>query len=243
MLTVTPPRERRRYGGTVWSLLAHLALIAALFWTIDRDFASVVERGAPLIARRGGGGGGGGGEYVALPALPAPAPRPVAPLLIPKPQPVPVQTVPLTIPEAVPPPADTASPAPAATVSAATGGPGTGPGTGGGAGGGAGTGVGPGNGSGVGPGNGLGGGGQRPRQRRIEIPWGDTPKELRGGSISVLFLVAPDGKPLRITVTPEIRDKGFARKFLDAMRNAEFFPARAPDGLPIGDTITIVWSF
>jgi hypothetical protein len=248
VLAVTPPPVRRRYGGTIWSLLAHLALIAALFWTIDRDFATVVERGAPLSPRRGGGGGGGGG-YVALPALPAPAPRPVTPVVIQQPQPVPVQTVPLTIPETVPPPRDTTPtiPAPTAAPADAPGGPGTGPGTGGGTGGGAGSGNGPGNGAGTGPGNGNGGDGGRGRhaesKRQVFPPTEGVPKELQGRSVSVTFWIGVDGKLLRFDIYPPIEDKGFAKKFAEIMREQEFKPAHGPDGQPVPDSLTYTWTF
>lgn len=245
LLVVTPRRTRRRFGGAVWSLLAHLGLIALLLWTIDRDFATVVERGSPLTPQRGGGGGGGG-EFVALPALPAPAPRPATPPVAQPPQTVPVQTVPVTIPEPIPPPADTTPPTPPASTAAPTGAAGTtGPGTGGGTGGGAGTGIGPGNGAGTGPGDGNGGAGGHGRhaepKRQVMPPMESAPKELRGRPISVTYWVGQDGKVLRFEVRPEIEDKGYAKKFAEAMREQEFKPARGQDGKPVPDSVTFTW--
>ena len=242
--SVLPPRRRRGYGGLLGSVLAHLLLLAILLATIEHDWQSASARGAAFEpARGGGGGGGGGGGYIALPELPRaehPAPVPQA-----RPTPPPEATVPVEAP-APPPPDSTPPPAAgAASAPAPSGGEaGTGPGTGGGAGGGAGTGVGPGTGAGTGPGTGgggAGGTGRKAESRRLILPpMESAPKDLRGQPLAVTFWVSATGKVLRLEVQPEIRDKGYARKFADAMRGYEFRPARGPDGAPVADTVTVV---
>jgi hypothetical protein len=109
---------------------------------------------------------------------------------------------------------------------------GTGAGTGGGTGGGVGPGTGPGTGPDVG-GGGAGGAGTGPQQKRWVIPPENSPKELRGKAIRVTFWVDAAGKVQKVELDPEIRDRGYAKKFLEAMMNYEFRPARGPDGLPM----------
>jgi len=242
--SVLPPRRRRGYGGLLASVLAHLLLLAILLATIKHDWESASARGAAFEPAPGGGGGGGGAGYIALPELP----RAERPAPVPQPQPTPTPrpeaTVPVEAP--VPPPDSTPPPAAAAAPSLAPAGgeAGTGPGTGGGAGGGAGTGVGPGTGAGTGPGRGgggAGGTGRKAESRRLILPpMESAPRELRGQPLSVTFWVSAAGKVLRLEVQPEIRDKGYARKFTDAMRGYEFRPARGPDGVPVADTVTVV---
>jgi hypothetical protein len=42
----------------------------------------------------------------------------------------------------------------------------------------------------------------------------------------------------RVEVDPEIRDRKFAAKLKDTMRNYRFHPAVGPDGTPIAATYT-----
>lgn len=235
---------RRRYGGLVGSLLFHFALILLLYYVINGDFETVIERGTPLSPQRGGGGGGGGGEFVALPAPPQ-APKAAPPPVQRQPEPVVMQSVPVTVPENIPPPVDSVPKAAPEAASSAGGSPGTGPGTGGGTGGGAGTGNGPGTGAGTGPGTGTGGAGGRGRRaeskRQVFPPMESAPKELRGRSISVTFWIGVDGKVLRFEITPPIEDRGYAKKFAEVMREQEFKPARGPDGFPVPDSVTYTW--
>jgi hypothetical protein len=241
--SVTPPRTRRRYAGTVASFLAHLLLIALLFLTVDHDFATAVDRGATLSPLRGGGGGGGGGvQFVALPEPPHPAaaaPKPVVRTT--EPQAVPVVT---KTPETIPPPVEPrpAEPAPSAGPPAPTAGD-AGPGTGGGTGGGTGTGNGP----GTGPGNGPGDGGGRGKGSRLRnttlVPLGDTPKQLRGDTLRFLFTVGSDGHPVKIEIIPEISDRGLREKLLQTLRDWRFLPSRDSNGVAITDTVTITQVF
>lgn len=75
------------------------------------------------------------------------------------------------------------------------------------------------------------------------IPPDDPPKSLRGQSIRVTFWVAADGRVERIAVTPDIPDRGFARRFEESMRNYRFRPARSPAGLPIPGSTTLTVAF
>ena len=69
----------------------------------------------------------------------------------------------------------------------------------------------------------------------------NKPKELRGKAIRVTFWVDPAGKVEKVAFDPEIRDRGYAKKFLEAMLNYEFRPARGPDGAPVpGVTVITV---
>ncbi len=228
------------------SLVAHLVLIALLFFTIDHDFASLVDRGATISPVHGGGGGGGGGvQYVALPATPPAPPRqdtpPVKPTVT-----VPVETVPVKTPETIPPPAETPPVQPTVTAVAPGATPGTGgPGTGGGTGGGTGPGNGPGNGAGNGPGNGNGatGLGTRPVNRQMMPPFAEPPKSLRGTDIFFTFWLDATGKPQKIELKTEIQDKKFRDKVLEALRDWRFSPARDSNGVAVPDTVTASLKF
>lgn len=243
---VTPPSPKRRYGGSVVSLAAHLILIALLLFTIDHDFASAVDRGATISPFHGGGGGGGGGvQFVALPETPRPAPaaaKPVEKAVEPTPLPIVTKT-----PETIPPPVETKPAEPAAAVAttpAASPGDG-GAGTGGGTGGGAGPGNGPGNGAGNGPGNGTGteGLGTRAKQRVLVPILDSPPKSLRGQTVNYTFWVGPDGKVQKVELHPEIQDKGFREKVLRALRDWQFTPARDGHGVMVPDTLTVEYRF
>jgi hypothetical protein len=237
-------RPRRGYGGLIGSVLVHLLLLAILLGTIEHDWETASERGTAFEpARGGGGGGGGGGGYIALPEMP----RAMVPVPKARPAPPAEPAVPVEVPRTVAPPPDSPPVAPVAAAPSAApsgGDAGAGPGTGGGVGGGAGTGVGPGTGAGAGPGTGgggTGGSGRKAESRRLILPpMESAPRDLRGQPLAVTFWVSATGKVLRLEVQPEIRDKGYARKFAEAMRGYEFRPARGPDGSPMADTVTVV---
>lgn len=67
----------------------------------------------------------------------------------------------------------------------------------------------------------------------------DRPKELQGHVVQVTFWIDAAGKVLRVAVAPDIHDRGYSRKFVEAMVNYRFRPARGPDGFPIASTYTI----
>jgi hypothetical protein len=99
-----------------------------------------------------------------------------------------------------------------------------------------------GNGPGAGPGGGPGGEGGKvrpPEPRDMAFPFDTPPKELRGVSLNVTFWVRVDGKVERYTVEPEIKDRGYAKKFDEVMRAFRFTPARAPDGTRVPGTTRI----
>lgn len=226
------------------SVLLHLLIGFVLLVRIRQDFARVLDGGLLRQGTRGGGGGGGGRvAYISLPA-PAPAAPTVVEVEPPKrtPPPVPVTPTP-TPPVQIPPP----EPEPVASAQPAASAPGDsvagmGPGQGGGTGGGTGGGIGPGTGAGVGPGAGTGGGeggrGKAPEPRQLILPPTDPPKELRGVTMTLTFWVDATGKVDRVDVQPEIRDRKFAAKVRDAMRNYRFHPGLGPDGAPIAAIYT-----
>ena len=246
-LVIPVPRRRTAWAFGL-ALALHLALAAFLVSDTGRVWVRALAPGAVTRAQRGGGGGAGGREqgvaYISLPA--APAPRPVA---SPKrsqvvPRPEPAAPVP---PPVVPPATDTArvtAPAAAAAGEIAGAGAGEGAGAGPGAGGGEGGGTGGGVGVGKGPGADGGGSGETaPEPRQLVLPPADYPKEMRGRRVEVTFYVAADGRVERISVAPEIRDGGFARKFEEAMRNYRFRPARSPEGTPVPGITTVTVFF
>jgi hypothetical protein len=71
------------------------------------------------------------------------------------------------------------------------------------------------------------------------VPFGDAPKELKGHKISVTFWLDSAGNVKRVNITPEIPDRGFAKKFLETLESFRFHPARGLDGFPIASTFTI----
>lgn len=225
------------------SVAMHLVLILAV---LRFGLQEAVERGNPLfdfdqLPGGGGGGGTGGAGFVAL--APPPPPPPVAaedvPLVTPTEIPQVAEEPPPT-PEPTPPPPPSGTPA------------GT-EGTGGGSGGGEGTGTGPGTGSGVGPGSGggsgggTGGGGQRgrpPESRALIVPPIDnTPRALRGQQVEVTFYIDAAGAVTALQVVPPIADRGYARKFDEAMRLYRFKPARDADDRAVAGVLVMTVHF
>ena len=235
------PRGSRDSRGLIASVCLHLLFFLVVLAPIGRELARTLTAGNPILEPNRGGGGGDGARYISLPAYPtlrrAPAPS-VAPLAVPpavisSPVPEPAQ-LPLT---------DSVAPAvqpvvsPMSSVGAAKAGPGEGGGTGGGAG----VGIGPGVGGGTGPGTGggEGGRGKGPEPRQFVIPPENAPTDLRGQELKITFWVAADGRVERVEIDPPIRDRGYAKKFLEAMRNYRFRPARSPEGAAIAGSTTI----
>lgn len=241
-----PPRQRRSPLATLLSVGLHLALV---LFAIAGGKAAVDERGNPFadfVQRFGGGGGGGTGgavAYVMLPALPPPPPvevpipevaAVVTPPVAPPEEPV---TPPVTPPVAVP-----ADSVPTGLLAAGSAGSGGGSGGGAGSGQGVGTGSGSGAGSGGGSGGGVGGGGKRgtpPETRQFIVPPLDYPKSLRGRTVEVTFRIDPLGQVSDIDVVPPLPDRGYARKFDEAMRGYRFRPARDPSGTAIAGVMTV----
>jgi len=212
------------------SLALHIAVVLLILAPWGSELYRVLSAGHQALTAGGGGGGGNREAYISLPAS---APRPAAPV-------APVTTAPPVVEQAPTP--EPVQPVPVDTpVTQASAGPGNGEvgdsagGTGPGAGGGTGGGIGPGTGTGTGPGEGGGAGGvgRGPLQKRWVIPPENSPKELRGKAIRVTFWVDAAGKVQKVDLDPEIRDRGYAKKFLEAMMNYEFRPAQGPDGLPV----------
>lgn len=241
-----PVTTRRSPLSALGAILFHTLVI----WLLIRAGTTIIEpRGelGRMLEQAGGGGGGGGqGGDVAfvMTTPPPPAPAPVVETPVPTPTFVP------------PPPAPTQTPTPEpvtpAPATAAPAGGAVSAGTGGGSGGGQGTGQGPGTGSGVGPGSGGGtgggvaGGGREgtpPQWNFMPPPLEGIPKSLRGKSVEVTFRLDATGKVLDFDVVPPITDRGYARKFAEAMRDIRFRPARDGDGRPVPGTITLSFEF
>ncbi len=236
------PLERSRSRlAAFMSLLLHAAVIAL---AIRVGLTEVTERGESIFSpyqSPGGGGGGGTGGSAFIAVVPPPPPPP--------PQEVAVQppvVVPTVIPEATPEPEQPVT-VPPETVSAAASG------TGGGSGGGQGTGTGEGEGSGVGAGSGggtgggVGGGGQRGRppepHTMIFPPIDNVPRALRGQSVDVTFHIDMLGSVTALEVVPPIKDRSFARKFDEAMRNYRFKPARDADNRVVAGVFVVTLTF
>ena len=240
------PADRRSPAGGVLAFLLHLAILFLLIRVAPLRNLDYQESVGDRAKTSGGGGGGGGVRIIALPAPAEAAPvrPPVVPPPVPPPVPVPTPVVKAPDPVVVAAPPDTIRPAAPPVSGSGTGtGSGTGPGSGTGTGSGNGSGDGSGNGSGKGPGGGGGGTARPPEPRQLILPPPEIPKTLRGVTISVTFMVGPEGRVESVRFSPEPEDRGFARKLEDIMRNYRFRPARGPDGLPVAGTIRVDLTF
>ncbi|MFN0179298.1 MAG: energy transducer TonB [Gemmatimonadales bacterium] len=245
---ISLPPHRRSPAGAVIAVVAHLLIFSALIALAPlRNLDFQDNAGAPGAERSGGGGGGGGRvRLVALPAL-AHAVVPPPPPVVPPPVPPPVMVPPIETPVVAPPAPDTVLPA-ATTDQPASGsgggrGTGSGSGSGTGTGSGSGAGSGSGTGSGTGPGSGGGGTARPPEPRQLILPPPDVPKSMRGITISVTFLVGPEGRVESVRFVPEPDDRGFAKKLEEVMRNYRFRPARGPDGTVVAGTVMVQLTF
>ncbi len=225
------------------SAFLHLLLILL---AIRLTQSVVINRNNPagnaLMQFIGGGGGGGGAGGVVVTALSKPPPPPpVTPEVTP---PVPKIEI---VPDKVQPPVETPVPAvpnpSASTAPGAGSGGGTGGGVGTGTGTGRGSGLGPGSGSGTGGGEGGGLGGFPPEAKQMVIPPIKSPKELHGDSVEVKFTIAADGRVTDVKVTPPIKDRAYARKFDEVMRNYRFKPARDESGKAVAGILTMTVTF
>jgi len=236
-----PEPDRRSRLATVVSFLLH-ALIIYLAIRITASVAlpehSPLGDAIQMVLGGGGGGGGQGGQAFDHAKAPPPPPTPVPPPVMPPPPPPAPTVVPQTVtppPPAAPPAASTEPPS-ASTVAGAGTGTGTGGGNGSGTGTGTGSGQGPGSGSGTGGGNGGGTGGFGPDPKQLIVPGLDAPKELRGKNFEVIFSVTATGVVSDVKITPPIANKGYAKKFDEAMRGYTFRPARDAAGNKIAGT-------
>ena len=76
----------------------------------------------------------------------------------------------------------------------------------------------------------------------MAIPW-NTPKQLKGKSVAVLFSVAQDGTVTDVVVTPPIANQSWAKKFDEIIRAFRFTPAKDAAGKPHADTLTVTFTF
>jgi protein TonB len=249
---VPPPARPRRALELVVSLALHLLVVLAAVRAGQQLWAPTLAPGAGPGLPGGGGGGGGGGGADASPRmvyiLPPPPPEPaVVAVQTPPPEPA---VVPPPVPPAPPVrPATDSVPRKPASDSTATGtgagkgpgeGPGEGPGAGGGTGGGTGGGIGAGKGTGTGPGTGGAGGTITPPVWSAgALPFGQTPKALRGRRIDVTFWVGADGRVAEVAVAPPIADVNYLKYFEQVMLTFRFRPARDPSGAAVPGTVTM----
>lgn len=233
-----PGRKREARSAFGVAMLLHVVVIGVVLWRGEELWAPTPDPGAPTLTKGGGGGGGGGGGrqptlvYILPPASQAPAPVPVPPVVPPPVTPPPVPEVRAETPTPATPPADSV------VATAGTGGPGDGPGAGGGTGGGTGGGQGTGTGAGTGPGNdgGAGGSVRPPEWRGGALPFGQTPKGLRGTTVTVTFWVRADGQVERVAMQPPIEDGKYRDYLNEVMMTFRFHPARAATGEAIAGT-------
>jgi hypothetical protein len=222
------PLPRRRPGGFIASLLLHcLILLLIGRFGVQWVLGGGDDRNGP---RGGGGGEGGAARFIDLPAAATPAsaqtvvPPPVHTVPPPELEPAPTLTPPTITPLSM-----TVSSVVAAASDGTTG---QGPGTGGGTGSGVGTGVG----NDAGPGSGGNGAYITPSPRTVLL----VPKCLHG-RVTVTFSVAADGRVVHVLVDPELKDRGCQREMIQKMMGYEFTPARARDGRPVADTMSLTW--
>lgn len=238
-------RTERSPLAAAIAVVLHLLIVVLLVapWAY---FDSTVRAGLMSALMGGGGGGGRGGEAQAAAYISVPAPRaPPPPVRTPVPTPVTPPPVPQT------PVAADAVPAPDTVVTPPTGvaapgqGRSDGPGKGSGSGGGEGTGSGTGSGGATGPGKGgNGGAGMPPIQRQMIMPPNSgIPKELKGKTVVVTFVVSASGEVLRVSERPIIDDRSFRRRLEDIMRAYRFRPARDSLGVPVMGTTDATVTF
>jgi len=66
---------------------------------------------------------------------------------------------------------------------------------------------------------------------------------LRGRSVEVTFHIDVTGTVTDISVSPPIADRGFARKFDEAMRSYRFRPARDADDRVVAGVFPVTLTF
>ncbi len=85
---------------------------------------------------------------------------------------------------------------------------------------------------------GDGGKGKGPVAKHLILPPTDPPKELRGELVEITFYILADGTVDKVGITPEIKDRKFARRLDETMRGYRFTPALSPTGIPIASIYT-----
>ena len=248
-----PLRSEGRWGAP-FSLAVHVVLIVLLMTPL---FARIVAPelfpgGGPGPAGGGGGGSRGTGGWRPEPITPeglrymqvAPEPPPTE-------APAPTETLPEPKEEtAASPPEPAIEEAPveqAASAAAPDSGQGGGTGkdgtsgTGPGSGGGTGSGVGTGTGSATGPGTGGGDGRDYlPTPDFLPLPPEPRPGKVRGRSVAVTFTVNERGEITQLDFA-STGDRGYDKRFREALRQVRFRPAVGPDGQPIAATFPILF--
>lgn len=238
------PPQRERYGVAMAVAVAlHAAALALLLVEPFDESEYRLGIGVPGMAPGGGGGGAGGTPEIRYVDLVAAAPAPASPrveqrepeVVVPVPTVV-APRVEMPKPMAAIEPTTLALPvAPPGSQATAPGDPGPGagglgPGTGGGIGSGQGRGVGSGRGDGAG---GEGGDVLAPEPRASPFPFDRPPADADGVEFTVRFYVDERGRVQRVTIAPEIADRGYRRKVIAVFESWTFYPARTLDGRPV----------
>lgn len=247
MRVFLPPGRRAPFHkGVAGSAVVHAVVLGLLLWQAWKVGTPAMPRAPGGLGPLGGGGGGSGNvQYIELPPLASDAaqdatrqPRqPVTELPLPKPQlkQIPETTTPLSLPDKglLVKVEDVASGA----GGGGAGGAGAGPGSGGGVGAGQGTGVG--NAAGAGTG-GQGGDTVPPEPRQLVLPPPDPPSAVRGVEYTVTFSIDARGRVTRVDVAPSIADGDYRRKFMERMREMQFYPARSLDGTTVAAQLVMI---
>lgn len=240
------PRAKQSHGrGVLVAAVLH-AVVFGLLFVLSPSNEEVYRRGigTPGLLLGGGGGGAGGARDARYVELVAPAPGARETETSEAPLPVPDETEqPVPSPTDVPLPdvalesvvSDSAKLATAgaqatAPERAGAGAGGAGPGSGGGVGAGEGVGVGAGRGAGTG---GDGGDVLAPAPRSSPFPFASPPLKLEGKEFTIRFFVDEHGRVRRVTIEPEIEDRGYRKALLETFESWTFYPARTLDGRPV----------
>jgi hypothetical protein len=75
-----------------------------------------------------------------------------------------------------------------------------------------------------------------PEWRGGALPFGQTPKALRGTTVTVTFWVRADGQVERVATQPPIDDAKYRDYLNEVMMTFRFHPARAPSGEAVAGT-------
>lgn len=233
-----PPTRERYWVGILSVAALHIAALILLLAAPkfdEEDFRRGI--GSPALAVGGGGASGRVYEmhFVRLdPPAAARQPEQSRPLPVVVETPTVVPPIEPPLPEIADQPPeqtefDVELPAVAAAVNGVKG-RGAGPGSGGGIGSGQGEGIG----SGRGPGTGGDGGDVlAPMPRASPFPFDTPPDDVNDVELTIRFFVDERGRVVRVTIEPDIADRGYRRKVLETFESWTFYAARTLAGRPV----------
>jgi hypothetical protein len=67
----------------------------------------------------------------------------------------------------------------------------------------------------------------------------DRPASVRGVTVTVRFEISERGDVMRVSYSPEFRDRSYASQFIEKMRHFTFYPATTLDGRPVASILPI----